>query len=161
MGRITTGHGARTSHKDRARSCAARNHGRWNRDDLEGLAIPMAPSRRTAVRADCGPDEDDVVHSAETPDLRIVRRNRTKNVDGYLARRARTSVGIGRGRSNDYTTLYGARPSVNSMYVPYGSVRNATFTLLFGTWRMGASIFMPLAARPATNASRSLTSKPM
>ena len=54
-----------------------------------------------------------------------------------------------------YGDLLGARFSVNSIYVPQGSVRNATLTFVFGTWRMGASNLMPWASSFLVNASSS------
>jgi len=57
--------------------------------------------------------------------------------------------------------LFGCRPSVSSIYVPYGSVRNAILRSVPGNWRTPASILMPFASRFLTNASRFFTSNPM
>ena len=51
----------------------------------------------------------------------------------------------------------GANPSVSSMYVPQGSVRNATLTLVLGIWRIATSNLIPSASIFFTNCSRFFT----
>src|SRR5436190_8936530 len=82
-------------------------------------------------------------------------RERAAEADSHHGARVATAL-------QKSAAVHGASPSVSSMYVPKGSVRNAMFTFVVPCGeRIGASMLIPFAASDATNASRLSTSKPM
>lgn len=79
-----------------------------------------------------------------------------------LAYLSRAHPLYGRSTATQLFYSFGVKPSFNSIRVPQGSVRNATFKWLeFWLARTGSSILMPWTSSFLTKASRFLTSNPM